>query len=504
MKIRKLVIPSTFASLSAGYARDVQLIAVLAALLSLSACDGLREALTAHTDVAARAESQELSVNRMGDLLGNSALQIPVNRETAGVVSDLWVSYQLLGVAAARGDTNLDPKLIDEATLGVTANARLRRYMEGVSKTFKADSASESTYNQAAGGIFVARHILFPVPGGATQQQKDSVRRKAEGVRAQLTSANFAAMAKKYSADPGSAQRGGDLGAFPRGDMVKPFGDAVAALKPGEISPLVETSFGYHIIQRPTYANARAQYDSAYTQSSMARAESLFIAKIDDDANINVKANAATAAKAAARDMPAHREDDNVLATFKGGQLTTGKFVRWLESFGTQMRIPQQMVQAPDTLVKQFVKSIARNEVMLKKADSAGVVMTPEEKQQLYSEFKQLQGMLWQQLGVEPRMLRDSAKTAPERERLAAKRIDSYLDAIMAGQAQPLQVPTPLQRVLLAKYKAKTYPAGVDRGLEQARKLRTVADSTRAAQQPRSQVPLPTPPADSAARSKRP
>jgi hypothetical protein len=490
--------------LGVNFARDLKFVlGALGCAIVLTSCDGLREALTAHTDVAARAEEQELSVNRLGDLLGNSALQIPVNRETAGIVTELWESYHLLGIAAARGDTLIDPKAIDQATLGVTSNVRLRRYMESVAKGFTIDSASETKYNQAEGGLFVARHILFPLPGGATQAQKDSVRRKAEGVRRDLTTANFAAMARRHSSDPGSAQRGGDLGVFNRSDMVKPFSDAVAALKPGEISPLVETSFGYHIIQRPTYANARAQYDTAYADHSRQRAESLFIARVDADANITVRSTAATQAKTAARDMQAHRADNDVLATFKGGELTVGRFVSWLESFGPQMRIPQQISspQTPDSLVKQFVKSLARNEVMLRKADSAGVTMSAEEKQQLYSEFRSLQQQLWAQIGLDPRMIADSAKTQPERERFAARRVEAFLDAIMAGQAQPIQVPAPLQQVLSAKYKAKTYAAGIDRGLERARGLRRVADSTRVANQPRSQVPLPTIPADTGNRT---
>ena len=469
-------------------------------VVSLAACDGLREALTAHVDVAAKAEDHELAVTRLSDLLGNAVIQIPVSRETAMIVADIWVNYQLLGIAGGRGDSLNDPKLIEEATLGITSNVRLRRYMESVTKTFKSDSASETTYNQATGGLFVARHILFSLPGGATQQQKDSVRRKAEAVRAQLTTRNFADLAKRNSGDPGSAQRGGSLGAFRRDEMVKPFSDAVAALKPGQISPLVETQFGYHIIQRPTYAEAKADYDAAFGQSSSQRAESLYVSKLDDEMKITVKSNAATTAKSATRDLPGHRSDGEEMASFKGGDLTVGRFVRWVESYPPNMRIPQQMAQAPDSLVRQFVKSVARNEVLLKKADSAGIKMGAEEQAQLHGEFRQLVSSLWQQLGVDSKQLADSAKNAPERERLAAARIESYLDRVMAGQAQPIQVPLPVQTVLTSKYKSKVYPAGVDRAVERAKKLRASADSARSANQPRSQVPLPTPPTDTSAR----
>jgi hypothetical protein len=463
-------------------------------LLSLAACDGLKEALTAHVDVAARAQDHELSVNRLGDLLGNATLQIPVNRETAMIVGDVWVNYQLLGIAAARGDSLNDPKLIDKAALGITSQARLQRFMQAMSKTFKADSGSETAYNQAAGGLLVARHILFPVPGGATQQQKDSVRKKAEGVRAQLTSANFAAMAKRYSSDSGSAKRGGSLGAFRREEMVKPFSDAVAALRPGQISAPVESQFGYHVIQRPTYAEAKTEFDAAFGQTATQRAESIYVANLDRAMNINAKTNAGATVKAIARELPAHRDDDDVIATYKGGGLTVGQFVRWVESMPASARIPMQLAQAPDSLVRRFVQSIARNEVMLKKADSAGVTMAPEEKQQLYAEFKQLVTSLWQELGIDPKQVADSARSVPERERLVASRIESYLDRVMIGQAQPISVPLPVQQILSAKFKSKVYPAGVDRAVERAKKSRAAADSARTANQPRSQVPLPMPP----------
>lgn len=467
---------------------------LLATATALAACDGLKEAMTAHVDVTAKAENNELSVTRLSDLMGKSTLQIPVSRDIAVLLTDLWANYQLLGVAAARGDSLSDAKAIDAAMAGVIANMKLRQFMERMAGSMKADSASEATYNQAAGGVFVARHILFPVPGGATQQQKDSVRRVAEGVRARVTTANFADLAKRHSSDPGSAQRGGDLGAFPRGDMVKPFGDAVAALRPGDISPLVETSFGYHIIQRPTYASAKAQYDPAFAQSSGQRAESVYVAKIDADARIDVRSSAPTVAKNAARDLGGHRDKGDVMASYKGGELTVGKFVTWVESYPPQMRLPQQMAQAPDSLVRQFVKSIARQEVMLRMADSAGITISADERTQLVTEFKSVVGSLWQQLNLEPKALADSARSVPERERLAAARVEAYMDRILSGQAQPISVPPPVATVLSSKYESKTYPAGIDRALERARQLRASTDSTRAAQQPSSQVPLPAPP----------
>ncbi|MCA1555152.1 MAG: peptidyl-prolyl cis-trans isomerase, partial [Acidobacteria bacterium] len=86
---------------------------------------------------------------------------------------------------------------------------------------------------------------------------------KAEELLAQLRAGgDFNALAKEFSVDPSNKDRGGDLGWFGRGMMVKPFEDAAFALKPGELSGIVETQFGYHIIkldERRTQNGANGQ-----------------------------------------------------------------------------------------------------------------------------------------------------------------------------------------------------------------------------------------------------
>ena len=92
-----------------------------------------------------------------------------------------------------------------------------------------------------------ASHILI----AAEKLGKDKARQKAEEVlrEVQAKPAAFAELARKHSDDPGSASQGGDLGFFGRGMMVKPFEDATFALRDGEISGIVESDFGFHIIK---------------------------------------------------------------------------------------------------------------------------------------------------------------------------------------------------------------------------------------------------------------
>ncbi len=96
-----------------------------------------------------------------------------------------------------------------------------------------------------------ASHILVKVDKNASAADKAAAKSKAETLLAQVRKnpGDFARLAKENSQDPGSAPNGGDLGYFGKGMMVKPFEDAVSKLKQGEISDLVQSDFGYHIIQ---------------------------------------------------------------------------------------------------------------------------------------------------------------------------------------------------------------------------------------------------------------
>lgn len=95
-----------------------------------------------------------------------------------------------------------------------------------------------------------AAHILIGVPQNATPEQKAEAKTKAAAVlKTVKAGADFAIMARANSQDTGSAQNGGDLGFFPKGQMTPAFEEAAFKLKPGTMSALVETPFGFHIIK---------------------------------------------------------------------------------------------------------------------------------------------------------------------------------------------------------------------------------------------------------------
>jgi hypothetical protein len=477
--------------------RRIAALTLAASAAFVAGCEGLKEAFTAHVDVAARAGSQELSVTRLAELLGGSRLNIPVTRENAGIIADLWTNYQLMGMAAARGDSLNDQKTIDEAAAGFVASVRVRKLMDSVARTWPRDTAYAAAYNQAGANLFAARHILFGTQTNMTPQQRDSVRRVAEVVRPQVTPTNFAQMAARHTTEPGGKERGGMLGVFSRGDMVKPFSDAVAAARPGEVAPgLVETQFGYHVVQRLPYELVpKDEFAQRYTESAQRGAETTYYAGLAQRAKLETKGDAAAALKRAAREPAEHRKDRATLATFQGGELSVGRMLQWVSSLPNPQRILQQLEAAPDSAVRGFVRDVARQELLLREADRGKLIYTADERAQLTRDWGQLVAMVWQGLGVDPKSLADSAKSVPERERLAAARVEGMMDRIMSGQAQMVPIPMPLAFALDEKYDPSINRAGLDRATERAGKIRASADSARAAQQPRSEVPLPgTPP----------
>ena len=231
-------------------------------------------------------------------------------------------------------------------------------------------------------------------------------------VRAQVTNANFVDMVKKYSTDPGAAQNNG------QSRRVREAGDGCGVLErngrtqAGEISQPVESQFGFHIIQRLPYAEVKNDFAAKYAQAATRIASTARTSRRPrPTAKIQVKDNAAATMKAVAKEANKHRTDKTTLATFNGGELTVADFLSWIETAPPQQQIMQRIPQAPDSVLKPFVKQIAVQQVLLKRANDAKVDITPKERETMYAEIGQLVTNVWGALGIDPKMLADSAKS---------------------------------------------------------------------------------------------
>lgn len=471
--------------------RSIALFA-LAATVILSGCGRMKDALSAHADVAASVESQEFTVTEMADMLGRS--QAPLRKDVAHALANIWVNYQLLGVAAARNDSLTDEKALDEALWPFIANMKAKTWYDSVAKGWaKPDSsAAEAIYEK--GDILAASHILL-LTQGMNPAQKAQVLQKVKGIRASLTEANFAAVARKQSQDTQSGQQGGMLPPFRHGDMVPEFEQGVRALKPGEISGIVETQYGYHIIRRATFAEVKPQLIQASATATMAKSDSSYMAGLEKGAKAEVKPKIAQKVRDVTVDPESNVDDKTVLATWNGGKLTAGRLARWVQGIPPQAGVAQRIMSAPDTVIPTFVMNFVRNELILAEAEKHNIKPKAEELNALRRNFHAEVTATSAMLGLDPKSLTDTskAKGTGERERIAAQRAEQYVANLMQQRAQYVPIAAPISHVLRKKYDYEVNDAGIDRALQQAQKNRARADSVSRSATPQSSVPMPAP-----------
>lgn len=172
--------------------------------------------------------------------------------------ADDYLRMRLLATEGAKAGLQNDPEVVAQLNLmreNLLATAQLKKIDSGITVT---DAEVQKAYADGAREYeqVKARHILIAPKGSAAAQPgkkeltDDEAKAKAEDLRKQIVGgASFEELAKKESDDVGSGARGGDLGSFGHGQMVPEFEQAAFSTKVGEVTPVVKTQFGYHIIK---------------------------------------------------------------------------------------------------------------------------------------------------------------------------------------------------------------------------------------------------------------
>lgn len=169
-----------------------------------------------------------------------------------------FLRMKMLAAQGMKSGLDKDPEVVQQLNLmreNLVANAQLQRIEKGITITDeelkKQYEAKKADYEQVK-----AKHILIAFKGSPAAQEgkpeltEEQAKAKAEELRKQIVGgASFDELAKKESDDLGSGARGGDLGEFGRGQMVPEFEQAAFAAKAGDVTPVVRTQFGYHIIK---------------------------------------------------------------------------------------------------------------------------------------------------------------------------------------------------------------------------------------------------------------
>lgn len=414
-------------------------LAGLAGALNVAACDGLGQAMTAHTDVVARAAGHELTVEQVVNLLA-PATRIPAQSEVVQAIADLWTDYTLLAAAAAQDSTlaNVDLDALVEPYFNQQLVYKLRDQVIAVDSIIPEDELRALYEREQPEATVRARHILLRLPPDASPQVRDSVTARAQRVLAEARGgADFASLAAQYSEEPGAADRGGDLGYFGRGQMVQEFEDAAFALNTGEISDLVQTAFGLHIIkvedrQLPNYDDIRDSFHDMMVQQRFAEAEEQYLTQLTETKSVEVQEGAVDVARDLARKPTTQlgrRAAQRPLVRYRDGGLTAGEYMRMMQQRPAQQRA--QIAAASDDQIREWLRLVARDELLIDEARRLGLETPQEEIDSARIEVRQQLREAAQEAGLTP--------ITPEQGETQAQAIQrqvmSFLRAVINGEA---------------------------------------------------------------------
>ena len=356
----------------------------IAVLLPLTILLGCADA--GSDGVLARAGDHSFTVDEAVRLLAGQP-DLPNEPQVAAALAELWVDYTLLASTIAEDSTlaNVDLLPVVQGRIEQEMISMLQDSLIQADTVVSEDELRERYQSEAPGAQVRARHILLGFPLQGTDQQRDSVRRAAEDLRSRvLGGESFETLARQYSQDPGSASNGGDLGFFGRTDMVEPFAVAAFALEPGEVSEVVETPMGYHVIrteekQVPSFEDVAPQFRAQVLARRQQVADSTYVAQLEAEADIRVRDDVVEVARRVIEDpgLPlSNRARDRVLVDYNGGGLTVGEFRLFMQSQLPEGRA--RLAQAPDSvLTVDVLPGVTQRELLVTRAEDEG--FAPEE-----------------------------------------------------------------------------------------------------------------------------
>ncbi|HSJ26363.1 MAG TPA: peptidylprolyl isomerase [Longimicrobiales bacterium] len=473
----------------------------LAGAISTVACDGFGQAMTAHTDVLARAAGHELTVDQATNLLA-PATQIPAQNDVVDAVANLWIDYVLLATAAAQDSTlsNIDLDAIIEPYFNQQLVFRLRDEVIEVD-TMVTDEELRQLFDQSPVGAEVrARHILFRLPPDASPQDRQAVQQRAEAVRQQAVGgADFAQLAAEHTEEPGGAERGGDLGYFGPNQMVQPFEEAAFALQAGEVSGLVETPFGIHIIKvedrrSAPYEDVRDQFREMVIGERVGGAEEAYLTQLTDTRQIQVESGATAIARELASkpgSTLSRRAGQRVLVRYQGGSLTAAEYLALMQQRPAAQR--GQIAAASDDQLEDWLRLLARDEILIEEARNRGLAAPQSEQDSARLELREQLVDAARQSGLLP----ITAQAGETQAQAVQRQVSEFISAIITGQANVIPLGA-IGFTLRQQYGAELFERAIPTVVSRVEQRRPAGEQQQPfPQMPPEQMPTeqPLPPA---------
>ncbi|MFQ6044947.1 MAG: peptidylprolyl isomerase [Gemmatimonadales bacterium] len=442
-------------------------------------CPGLMMALAAgmlvacdeplSRDEVVRAGDHTLTVEALAQILTQRD-NLPLTRDFVERFAHRWMEYSLFAQEVGRGDSLLDSATVLEANWpDMYQSLTYTHHQKLVEERAQPDSAAiDSAFE--AGDMRAVFHILVKKEEGMTPGEFARARSRAERLRTRLLAGDaWEVLNREYNDDLAARERGGSVGIVSRGETVSGFDSAAFALAPGEISDVVETAFGFHIIRRPALGEVYDSFRRAVESRMISRLDSAYLVELEERWDVRLDDGAAPLAREVVH-APLHfLESRKVLGRSDAGKFTVADLIRWLEAL--PLEIHQQALGATDEQLEDFLRSLIRNDALAIEAQRAGVRVLEDDfrfyRQQYAARLTRLRDLL----GIDSARARTESRE--ELTQMLKEGVDQYTARIAREQRDVVVVPPFLAGILRERNRWEVSPSGVDRVVARAQAILT-------------------------------
>ena len=338
-----------------------------------------------------------------------------------------WIDLHLFVDRLAVGDSMLDRETVlaarwPEVREFVIADFQVQLFAEHM----PFDSALvDSIYN--AGDLRAIWYSIFGMSSERTPTERRAQQEAAERMRDRLRQRGMWGEAMYHNED-GQIRliSGGNLVLFARGQTEPAFEGTAFALEPGELSDVTPTRAGLQLIYRLRLDEVRDEFARWAERALGTEFDSLYAERLLETEAMEVGTAGIEKAREVAEFPIRHIDGDEVIATYRGGEITAGRLVQWLQYL--PVSVNHEMIDATDERVREMLGRIVSRELLWRQADSAGFQVADSVLTWIRGQYRLSLASTWNALDLAPETLGAAAPSAAERRQVAHDRIAEFID----------------------------------------------------------------------------
>lgn len=429
---------------------------VAGALACFSGCGGAERG----PDGVARVGAARLSVERFSELLV-LAQPLPLEPEVARRLARTWVDLMAVALPLAAGDSLLGPDRIREGTWLRRRASLISRQADRLDRATPALTAAQADSVYRVGDVRLVAHILRRADASMSEEDQRAQAESAAQILAYLRDGGFWSDANEQSEDPEARENGGVLGVFARGQAPPEFDRVIFSLAPGQLSDVVRTNLGFHILYRPRFDEVASGFRRdvetwlAIVRDSVARDSMLAAHRVEFASGAAGRVRQVTQAPWAAVDAP------DTLAVLAHGAFTAADLARYLVYLSEDSRA--EMGAAPEGELSRFLRRLVQDHLLWQEAEAAGP-LDAETSRELNAEYTS---------GVTAIARRVTPGDAAGGNSVdaAARAVDRYLEDVVARKTELVSIPPSVSVPLLLETDWAIDDVALGEALERAARL---------------------------------